>query len=182
MRASMRKWSGRLAVVLGLMAGSVGSAAAQAVVWTGPSDFDDASIGFAPIVVNQLQSITGGGYAHNHGLLGAVFSFDVHYFGGAWQNIFNTMIPSSDVLLSALVPPPVSFASGAIDGLRVYVNPTIGNGYHGFYGSSYAAGTTTFNFGVGASTVPEPGTLALVAGGVIGLVGIARRRRQAVAA
>jgi hypothetical protein len=177
-----RRWLGRAVAAAALVVGTAGAAEAQAVAWSGPGDFDDVAISFAPITVNQLQSITGGGYIHNHGTAATVFSFDVHYAGGSWQTIFSTMINTSDHLLSDFVPPPVNFALGSIDGLRLVASPTVGNGYHGMYGSSYASGTTTFNFGVAATTAPEPGTLALAASGAALLVGIARRRRRAAVA
>ena len=183
MHNSLRRFGKALALVA-LVVGTASRVEAQAVAWTGPGDFDDAAISFAPILVNQLQSITGPGYAHNHGSPGVVYTIDVHYLAsGVWQTIFSSMLPTTgDHALSSLVPPPASFATGLIDGVRLTATPDVGQGYHGMYGSQFGTGPTVFNFGVGASTVPEPGTLGLVAGGVIGLVGIARRRRQAVTA
>jgi hypothetical protein len=118
--------------VVGLVAGTAGQAEAHPIAWTGPSDLDDAAISYAPILVTELQSVTGPGYAHNHGALGTVYTNDVHYqVSGVWQTTFATMLPDGgDHTLRSLVPPPATFAMGLIDRLRLTAPPDVGQAYH----------------------------------------------------
>jgi hypothetical protein len=165
------------AVAVVAMAVVTSGARAQTVVWTGPSDGDTSSpmeISFAPFAASSLDSITGGGYAHNHGNLGVVFGLDLH-LNGSWQTVKTWTLDGSDHLLGEEAP--VSFSSGTVDGLRLTDSPEVGNGYHGMYGSYLDGNVTAFNFS-NTSAVPEPSAFAMLAGSGLGGLLLLRRRRS----
>ncbi len=166
-RQSVRKTVGVAA--LGLLLAVAGSAQA------GP-------ISVAPIQANVLQSISGGGYSHNHGDLSVLFGLDLR-INGVWTNVLSWTQDSADHLLSHRTSGgPITFAGGTVDGIRLTDNPSVGNAYHGMFGSSYASGVTTFTFDSVTSAVPEPATLASLGLGVVTLAGYDWRRRRRVVA
>jgi hypothetical protein len=135
------------------------------------------SITFAGFTADQLTSISGGGYSHNHGILGTVFGIDLR-IDGVWQNIHIWSHDGFDHLLSErTIGGPIAFAAGVVDGIRLTDVPIIGNAFHGMNGSYLDPGDTVFTFDVAQAAVPEPAQL-LIWGVVIGMSACATSRRR----
>ena len=152
------------------------SAQAQSVVWNGDSDGDTSNmfITFTGFVADHLDSITGPGYAHNHGDLSTVFTIDL-LIDGSYQTIDTYLLDDNDHPLSERGP--VSFTSGLITGIRLTDTPEVGSGYHRF-GSGFG-NDTVFNFSSNAT--PEPGSFALLSCLAVTGAGIfLKRRRRAI--
>ena len=78
-------------------------------------------------------------------------SFNVNATSGTWTNAADVLTPNSDGLLAAA---------------HIFVTQFPANASNGTLATGFAA-----------NTVPEPGTVSLVALGVLGLVGALRKRR-----
>jgi hypothetical protein len=151
------------------------------VPWTGPNDGDNISITFAGFTADELTSITGGGYAHNHGALVTLFEIELR-IDGIWQSIEVWSQDGFDHLLSERTSGgPIAFPSGVVDGIRLNDFPTVGNAYHEMYGGSLDPAPTVFTFDVAQAAVPEPAQF-LIWATIIGLTicGTARRSRGSV--
>ena len=150
------------------------SAQSQSMVWLGPTDGDtiDMFFSFPGFVADHLDSITGPGYAHNHGGLATVFTIDL-LIDGSYQTVDTYSLPdSSSHPLSERGP--ISFSSGLITGIRLTDTPDVGNGYHGF--DSGIGNDTVFNFR--SQATPEPGSFALLSGLAVTGAGFFLKRRQ----
>jgi hypothetical protein len=150
-----------VAIAMAVSAIQIAEASIQ-VPWNGPSDGDNMTITFSPFTANTLTSISGGGYSHNHGVLGTVFGIDLRV-NGSWVNIHSWSHDGIDHLLSEQTSGgSIDFSLGLIDALRLTDVPLIGNAYHGMYGSYLSSGTTTFTFDTEAvAAVPEPVSIAV---------------------
>ena len=147
------------------------SAQSQSMVWLGPSSGDtvDMFFMFPGFVADHLDSITGPGYAHNHGDLSTVFTIDL-LIDGSYQTVDTYSLDGNDHPLSERGP--ISFSSGLITGIRLTDTPEVGSGYHGF--GSGRGNDTVFNF----SSTPEPGSFALLSGLAVTGAGFFLKRRQ----
>ncbi len=173
-------------VAMVLLLGSIGvaNAAPITVTWNGPSDgdfpayasiFPATEINFAGFQANTLTSITGPGYAHNHGDTNVVFTIDLN-INGTWTTIDSYTLDTNDHLLSERTTGgPINFSGGTITGIRLTDVPAVGFGYHNLT-------STEFNFDTTASAVPEPTTMAMLGMAAFTAAGHFgwRRRKQAV--
>ena len=85
------------------------------------------------------------------------------YFGGV------------DELLLVSMQPGTSYLPGLLDPLSTYLWQIVAVDTHG---ASAAGAVWRFTTGGDGSPVPEAGTLVLVVGGLLGLIGILRRRKM----
>ncbi len=99
------------------------------------------------------------------GLLNQVFSYDVD--GSGLVNYFLNVFPSTGGVLSTLTAAECA-AAGQGAGCIGFTTPENQSTTLGF---SFTISTNPF-------TVPEPGSLALVALGMVGVAGLMRRRKQ----
>ena len=115
-----------------MLGASQAFAATNSVTWTGPSDFDTETITFPGFVANELTSITGPGYYHNHSFSSPTFTMEVQ-LDGVWTQIFSDTPPSSvsDFFVTA-IPTPISFSLGTVTGIRFSVSLPVGAAYHSF--------------------------------------------------
>jgi hypothetical protein len=147
------------------------------VPWTGPGDGDNISITFAGFTADELTSITGGGYAHNHGNPVTLFSIELR-IDGVWQNIEAWFQDGLDHLLSERTSGgPIAFSSGVVDGIRLFNFPNVNDAYHSMYGSPLDPAPTVFTFNAAQAAVPEPAQF-LIWATIIGLTMGASARRS----
>lgn len=109
------------------------------MTWTGPDNFNDAAIFFAPITANQLTDITGTGQyegccsstfvlfpwpPHIVPATPTNFTLQLHE-GASWVTIDTwTYTPdSTPKSLGSLVPPVVSFTKATFDGIKLLSSP-----------------------------------------------------------
>jgi hypothetical protein len=176
----MMRNAGLLAVVGMLFAGAYANdaKASVSITWGGANDGDNFAYMFSGIVANELTSITGGGYSHNHGATAVVFGIDLHV-NGSWVTVETWSHNSADHPLSErTVGGPISFAGGTVDGIRLTDVPIVGNGYHNMRNPN---SPTVFTFdSVQSGAVPEPASVAIwsIFGLVVGGVGLRRRNRN----
>lgn len=156
-------------------------ATASTIAWTQGSDGDDWTQSFSAVNANTISFAgtadyyfgggNGGPAAHSHGQ--AMTWFINLVVNGVETNVFSETLTSSNfTLLSSLGT--VGFAGGSVTALHLTCSNCSQNTYHQF-------SDTTFTLDL-ANVVPEPASGALVAVGLLGMVGATLRRRAAPAA
>ena len=133
------------------------------------SDFNEAEITFAPISdIDQFLGITGNGYFHNHpGGSSSTTAYLQLRLDTVWTTIHTQATTSSTSKVYLDWFPMYSFAAASLSGIRLYSDPNQDQSFH-------KVGSDYFRF---SRTIPEPGTLAIMGLGLVGL-GFARRRRE----
>ena len=145
------------------------------------TDFNTATMLFAGFQANSLDSVSGGTGAagawwHSHSAAVMTAFLDLE-LNGIWTNIFSSGTTSVSQIASnsASSIPATGFASSTVTGIRLRGVPGVNQSFHG-WSTSTSAGNTQVAFTF--SSVPEPGTLALLGLGMLG-AGLVRRRRKA---
>ena len=197
---------GRSLVIIGAAVASLAfGAAANAsttVSWNGFSDFNSASISFAPISANQLTSISGPGTYEGVGYTTTSFSLYLD-LNGSWTDVLNWSVPAvpkganpPEHLLSS-ISTPINFSSALVSGIKLTSSPSgqwFDPNYETFSQWWCDSNSETFTFtntsigGGGQGTTPLPaaawmfGSVLAGAGGLQRWRGRNKRRSVTVAA
>ena len=155
------------------------------------TDFNDATMTFTGFQANSLDSISGGGngegeprpeaFYHIHAA-NTTLSLEVRV-DSSWQTIYTeTLSSGGDTFISDWFV-PTSFTAGTVDGIRFTstLTSSINQTWHGWVSADsqgtppavWTGNPVTFNF------VPIPPAVWLFGSGLLGLVGIARRKKAA---
>jgi hypothetical protein len=134
-------------------------------------DFDNGTFMFTGFTANTFTGFTQPANSlnifHDHGNTSVVFTLNIH-LDGNWVTIATTQANGSDVNISNFTNAPISFALGTVDGIQLLNNPGVFQAYH-LQGGAEANFTTE-------NATPEPGSLALLGSGLLGLGGAIRRK------
>ena len=180
---TIRKTLLMVVAALGLTIAANGHAAV--VLWNpqstdvAQSDFNTATMTFAGFTANQLDSVTGGSgsgaWWHSHTGLLMTAALDL-MLDGIWTNIFSSGTTSVTQIASNTVTsiPTIGFASSTVTGIRLTGTPAQNQSFHAWATSRHHS-PVTFTF----SSVPEPGTAALLGLGLaLAGAGAARKRTR----
>ena len=132
-------------------------------------DFDNGTFTFTPFTADTFTGFTQDAALnifHDHGNSSVVFTLDIRVDGNWITLQTNTNVGSQNI--SNFTTGPISFAFGTVDALRLLDTPVVGQGYH-------LQGLTEANFTT-VNATPEPGSLALMGSGLLGLGGAIRRK------
>jgi hypothetical protein len=164
-----------------LASGAVNDAKASiSVNWGGPNNVVDADYLFAGFVANQLTSITGPGYSHNHGNTSVVFTIGLRVDGN-WVTIDSWSQNSADHLLSErTLGGPISFSGGTVDGIRLTSNPDVNQAYHNM--NTNPPTVFTFDSVQSGSVVPEPSSIGIWSIFGLAISGVVVWRRKKILA
>lgn len=127
-----------LAVALATVFTTTSPSRAATVTWTGPNNFNDASITFAPITANQLTSVTGDGRYEGccsgfftlhpltfHPAVPTTFSILLEEGAGNWVQISSWNYTPDEISksLSSLFPPAITFPKVTFTRIELFSTP-----------------------------------------------------------
>jgi len=141
------------------------------------SSFNTATMTFAGFTATDLDSIlsanTSAAIYHAHtGSMTATIELRID---NAWTTIFTDTITSSDGnVLIANTFTGASFSSGTVDGIRLSSAPQQNQSFHNWLTTT---STTPVIFDFSSAAVPIPAAVWLFGSGLLGLVGMARRKK-----
>ena len=149
---------------------------ASIVSWTGPAQFDQASITFTPFMADTLVSVTGDGAFHSHTGELTTMTLSIN-LDEVWTDIFSastsTNIPTTP--LSSLID-NVTFSSGMVSGLMLDADIFFFSTFH-FFTCMEPGCPTAFNFDT-VTAVPLPAALPLFLSALAGLGFMGWRKKQ----
>jgi hypothetical protein len=176
-----------LILVAFVLLGGLRANATTIVTWNGPSDFNDATITFAPFLASVLLDVTdtnlddGDAQVHNHSTTVPMTADLEILLNGVWTNLWTAAVPLSAAPLYLTTIPSANFSLGMVSGIRLLSNPDQFDSYHSLRTNADVTKGLQFTFDAkGVASVPEPTSLLLFGTGIAGLAAgrLKQRRRQ----